>query len=211
MMSANSFVFSQEGTDLFSNDQRNPPQIQDNDSGTYDHYERKKVDLEEIHYTTPRGDDNHHNYGNGNYNDDTESNDEASQDSSSMSDLDDEIDERRLNDNNNNNDRRRDTKSKSNKNTNYKYKPVAPNYWPNEIESLTKSKWGHYAELDKFINPWTLSFIGLHEILDKSEYYPQWINYKYESYNTAHMLLLASITMILASIHVSFTSFVFIK
>lgn len=219
MMSANSFVFSQEGTDLL-NDQSQQQQIQDDqddsDNNTYElNYDQNHStprDIEQpgdvdqkINFVRERG-----NNLNNNMNEEAKSSSDSDDSSTSMSDLEDEMSNRGFGNNNNNkNQNRKDIESsKSKSKSSYKYKPVAPNYWPNEIEKLTKAKWGHYAELDRFINPWTLSYIGIHQIFDETEYFPQWISYKYDTSNTAFMLLLSSIIMILACIHVSFTSFV---
>lgn len=198
MMSANSFVFSQEGDD---DDQYIQQQNDDdNEEDSYDdNYERKKIEMQEPNYEqnyiTPRVANNDNNNINNN---DNESTEDEEEDSSSMTDLDE----------NNNIDL--NNRANNNKNNKYRYKPIASNYYPNEIEKLTERKRGHHTKLDRYISPWTLQYIGDHEIFDKAGRYPQWINYKYESDNTMNMLTLIFIIMILASIHVSFTSLVLI-
>ncbi len=208
MMSANSFVFSQEGNDLF-NDEPNQ-QHNDNEEDSYDdNYERKKIEMQEPNYeqnySTPRdvqvikNDDDDENESS-----ETEDEEEEEvEDSSTISDIDGDIDD----ENNELNEDKHDIDKYKNNIINY----IAPNYYPDEIEKLTRAKRGHHAELNRYINPFTLTYIGIYEKLDEPQYYIKWINYKYESDNTAFMLMLSLIIMILASIHVSFTSFVLNK
>eukprot|EP01083_Nonionella_stella_P099272 279117_1 len=184
MIAENSFVFSSEGRgrDIDSNDD-NEYIYDDNKQNTHhaDNNESniESTDDEHIHMHQYRYDPRHMDL------------------SSSDTDLDAYDHEPNTNYNKNKKQR---LKNK------YKYRYIGNRYRPNPIEQLTTAKWGHQAALDRFISPWTLTYIGDHNVLDTPERYPRWINYKYSSYNTAHMITLSFIIMILASIHISFTT-----
>eukprot|EP01084_Bolivina_argentea_P031640 58554_1 len=190
MISENSFAFS-EGHNL-DNNQHISVNNEDDSDYSDNNYEHKRSDIQqdqnELNYSTPRGDNNNNNF----IDDDDEDEDEDEEEEYSHE----------------NNERNNNIMSKNNNGSNtYKYKYLSKHHYPDKIEQLTNAKWGHYAALDKYISPWTLTYIGEYELFDaKSDLYPRWINYKYESYNTAHMLTLSVIIMILASIHTSFTT-----
>ena len=197
MIRNNTFQFSAEG-DLQPNSDNEQNKYPQRNNGNYidDDYDQKQNmdENENDNYDTPQPAQS--NVSGASSIDDDDNDDDESDDS--LSEMEQAIKANNISNN-------KQIKSLKYKITNLKhYGYLSTQYKPNDIEKLTDFRIGQHNQLNKLINSCTLTYI-YNELEDKDAY-PRWINYKYNCYNTAYMLMLSVIIMILVTIHTSFTS-----